>query len=82
MAASYGYCLGLVRGTSDGKEPMALYFRATCTFFSTYSDMAAVGGKLLAVASAVAERRGVTRCCVRGGGIIAYGDLHPRWRSV
>ena len=53
----------------------------TCTFFSTYSGMAAViRRELLATASAVAERRGVIRCCIRGGG--AYGVLHPRGRSV
>ena len=66
----------------------------TCTFFSTYSGMAAViRRELLATASAVAERRGVNYSllhprwrsvlvgfCIRGGG--AYGVLHPRGRSA
>ena len=62
----------------------------TCTFFSTYSGMAAVGVNysllhprwrsvvgLFVAASAVAERMGF---CIRGGG--AYGVLHPRGRSA
>ena len=40
------------------------------------------GGLALACVSAVAERRAVTRGCIRGGGARNFGVVHPRGRSV